>query len=212
MEKRAEYQTPNGETKVLLHSCCAPCAGEIMEGLLEAGIEQHIYFYNPNIHPKDEYELRKEENIRFAKKYNIPFIDADYDTETWYDKTKGLEWEPERGIRCSACFDLRFERSAAYAKAHGFTLFTSSLGLSRWKDMDQINAAGVRAAKKYGLDYWTYNWRKHGGANRMYQIAKDEGFYKQEYCGCVYSLRDTNLWRKRRGDEKLQRGETFYEA
>lgn len=212
MVKRTPFKTPNGEKKVLLHSCCAPCAGEIMQGLMDAGIEQTIFFYNPNIHPKDEYELRKEENIRYAKKYNLPFVDADYDTHRWFERTKGLEWEPERGIRCSACFDMRFEVTAAYAKANGFSLMTSSLGLSRWKDMDQINAAGKKAAEHYGLSYWTYNWRKEGGANRMYEIAKEEGFYKQEYCGCVYSLRDCNLWRQERGKPKLQRGEAFYQS
>ncbi|MEK9658250.1 MAG: epoxyqueuosine reductase QueH [bacterium] len=211
MKERPIFKTPNGEKRVLLHSCCAPCAGELMLGFIESGIEQCIYFYNPNIHPKDEYELRKQENIRFAEKYDLPFIDADYDTDRWYERTKGLEWEPERGIRCSACFDLRFERTALYAKEHGFDLFTSSLGLSRWKDMEQINASGRRAAQRYGLTYWTYNWRKAGGANRMYEISKDEGFYKQEYCGCVYSLRDTNLWRQKRGGDKLKRGIHFYE-
>ena len=81
-----------------------------------------------------------------------------------------------------------------------------------WKDMDQINAAGERAAERYGITYWTYNWRKQGGANRMYEIAKKEGFYKQEYCGCVYSLRDTNLWRKERGQQKLARGQEYYSS
>lgn len=208
---KPRFETPNGEKKVLLHSCCAPCAGDIMQGLLESGIEQCIYFYNPNIHPKQEYELRKDENIRFAKKYNIKFVDADYDTDKWYLRTKGLGWEPERGIRCSACFDMRFERTALYAKENGYSLFTSSLGLSRWKDMDQINAAGIRAADRYGINYWTFNWRKNGGANRMYEISKQEGFYKQEYCGCVYSLRDTNKWRTLRGRDKIERGVQFYE-
>ena len=204
-------QPPNSEKKVLLHSCCAPCAGEIMENMQRSGIDLTIFFYNPNIHPREEYEIRKNENIRFAKKLNIPFIDADYNRDNWFSRVKGLEWEPEKGKRCSMCFDMRFERTALYAKEHGFSVFTSSLGLSRWKDMNQINQSGIRAAHRYpGLMYWTYNWRKEGGSQRMYDIAKREEFYKQEYCGCVYSLRDTNLWRMKNGRERIVKGTQFY--
>ena len=81
-----------------------------MEAILASGIEFTIYFYNPNIHPLKEYLIRKEENIRFAKKFGIPFIDADYDRQNWFDRAKGMEWEPERGIRCTMCFDMRFEK------------------------------------------------------------------------------------------------------
>ena len=120
--------------------------------------------------------------------------------------------EPERGIRCTACFDMRFEQTAAYAKQHDFPVFTSSLGISRWKDMAQINASGLRAASHYpGVEYWTYNWRKQGGAARMYEIAKREEFYKQEYCGCVYSLRDTNAWRKLNARQRIKIGVNYYQ-
>jgi len=182
-----------------------------MEALSASEIEYTIYFYNPNIHPRDEYELRKQENIRFAQKAGVPFIDADYDTDNWFARAKGLEWEPERGARCTMCFDMRFERTALYAYEHGFPVITSCLGLSRWKDMNQINASGERVAAKYAdITYWTYNWRKMGGASRMVEIAKREEFYQQEYCGCVYSLRDTNKWRIASGREKIVRGEKFY--
>ena len=207
----AQLVPPNGEKKILLHSCCAPCSGDLMERFAESGIEFTIFFYNPNIHPRREYEIRKEENVRFAKKMNIPFIDADYDRDDWFKRVKGLEWEPERGKRCSMCFDMRFDRSALYAHEHGFKVFTSSLGLSRWKDMDQINECGIRAASRYpGIIYWTYNWRKFGGSQKMYAIAKRENFYQQEYCGCVYSLRDTNLWRLSQGKDRVQIGTKFY--
>lgn len=202
---------PEGHDKLLLHSCCAPCAGDIMEKLLQAGIDYHIYFYNPNIHPLQEYEIRKDENKRFADKHNIPFIDADYDKDNWFERVRGLEWEPERGKRCTACFDMRFERTALYAQENGFSLISSTLGISRWKDMNQINGCGERAAERYdGMAYWTYNWRKKGGAARMYEIAKKENFYKQEYCGCVYSMRDTNKWRKEKGRQRIKIGEVFY--
>lgn len=208
---RPQLTPPNGHNKVLLHSCCAPCAGELMEAMLESKILFTIFFYNPNIHPRQEYEIRKNENIRFAEKMNIPFIDADYDTANWFQRVKGMEFAPERGIRCTACFDMRFERTALYAYEHGYQVITSSLGLSRWKDMNQINGCGERAAARYeGMTYWTYNWRKQGGSARMYEIAKREQFYQQEYCGCVYSLRDTNLSRIERGMERVDIGKKYY--
>src|SRR5580692_10416302 len=201
---------PGGEKKVLLHSCCAPCSGEVMEAMLASGIDYTIYFYNPNIHPKREYLLRKDENVRFADKHGVPFVDADYDKDNWFARAKGMEWEPERGARCTMCFDLRFERTALYAQEHGFPVITSCLGISRWKNMEQINDSGERAAAKYpGVVYWTHNWRKKGGAERMIDISKREQFYQQEYCGCIYSLRDSNAWRTANGRPKIQRGEKY---
>ncbi len=211
MIERERLELPNQASSLLLHSCCAPCSGEVMEALLASEIDFSIFFYNPNIHPVQEYEMRKQENIDFANKHNIPFIDADYDKDEWFKRIKGLEWEPERGKRCTACFDMRFERTALYAHEHGFPVISSSLGISRWKDMNQINTAGIQAASRYdNLVYWTYNWRKEGGAARMYEIAKRENFYKQEYCGCVYSLRDTNQWRKQNGRERIKIGINYY--
>ena len=202
---------PGGEKKVLLHSCCAPCSGEVMEAMLASGIEYTIFFYNPNIHPKREYLLRKDENVRFAEKHNVPFVDADYDTDNWFARAKGMEWEPERGIRCTMCFDMRFERTALYAHENGFPVMTSCLGISRWKNMEQINDSGHRAASPYdGLSYWDFNWRKGGGAARMIEISKREAFYQQEYCGCAYSLRDTNNRRRETGRDAIEIGTQFY--
>jgi predicted adenine nucleotide alpha hydrolase (AANH) superfamily ATPase len=122
-----------------------------------------------------------------------------------------MEFEPERGIRCTMCFDMRFERTALYAAENGFDIICSSLGISRWKNMEQINDSGIRAAGHYeGLTYWTYNWRKKGGSGRMLEISKEEQFYMQEYCGCAYSLRDTNKWRMDHGREKIKLGEKYY--
>jgi len=208
---RPIIEPPGEGKKVLLHSCCAPCSGEVMEAIGAAGIDYTIFFYNPNIHPREEYELRKSENIRFAEAHSVPFIDADYDTDNWFARTKGQEWEPEKGARCTTCFDMRFDRTALYAHEHGFPVITSCLGISRWKDMEQINSCGVRAASRYpGIAYWTFNWRKGGGAQRMLEISKRERFYQQEYCGCIYSLRDSNKWRLANGREKIRIGEKYY--
>lgn len=179
--------------------------------MLASGIDYTIYFYNPNIHPRKEYELRKDENLRFAAKHNIPFIDADYDMDEWFKRAKGMEQEPERGIRCTMCFDMRFARTALYAHEHGFQVITSSLAISRWKNMEQINDCGIRAASAYpGMEYWTFNWRKNGGSARMLEISKQEKFYMQEYCGCAYSLRDTNNWRRANNRPKIEIGVKYY--
>ncbi|MDE1920570.1 MAG: epoxyqueuosine reductase QueH [Candidatus Omnitrophica bacterium] len=210
---REKLHLPSNGDKLLLHSCCAPCSAELMEALLESKIDFTIFFYNPNIHPRQEYEIRKNENIKFARKMNIPFVDADYDTSNWFARVKGLEFEPEKGARCSACFNMRFERTALYAHEHGFRTIVSSLGISRWKDMDQVNECGAKAAARYeGMTYWTYNWRKKGGSARMYEISKREEFYQQEYCGCVYSLRDTNMYRVSKGLARIEIGKKFYQS
>jgi epoxyqueuosine reductase len=212
MSERLKIDPPNSEKKLLLHSCCAPCSGEVMEAMVASGIDLTVFFYNPNIHPKREYEIRKNENIRFCESINIPFIDADYDVDNWFSRARGMENAPERGERCSMCFDMRFERTALYAFENNFSLISSSLGISRWKNMDQINESGVKAAANYpGISYWTYNWRKNGGSQRMYEISKRENFYQQQYCGCIYSLRDTNDWRIKNGRKKIEIGETFYQ-
>ena len=139
------------------------------------------------------------------------FVDADYDSDNWFERVRGLEMEPERGARCTVCFDMRFERTALYAAENGYNLISSTLGISRWKNMDQINASGTRAAARWNdMHYWTFNWRKQGGAARMVELSKREEFYQQEYCGCVYSLRDTNDWRQENGREKIERGVKFY--
>lgn len=182
---------PLEEKKLLLHCCCAPCSGAIIQRLKTANIQCAIIYYNPNIYPPEEYEKRKKEQQRYAKKLKIEMVDLDYDADKWLRHVAGLENEPERGERCSACFQMRFERVAQYASKNNFKVFSSTLGLSRWKDFDQVCAAGKWAANQYpGLTYWDYNWRKKGGAQLASQISKEENFYKQTYCGCIFSYQN----------------------
>ena len=208
---RPVLSMPKENSNLLLHSCCAPCAGEIMEALAASNIKTTVYFYNPNIHPIEEYEIRKNVNKRFCDKLGFECIDGDYDKDNWFERIKGLEDEPERGKRCTQCFDMRFERSALFAQENGFGVYATTLGISRWKDMEQINSSGLRAAKRYeDVSYWDFNWRKQGGSSRMVEISKREEFYQQEYCGCVYSLRDTNRWRRKNNKDRIIRGVKFY--
>jgi len=181
---------PEGYDKLLLHSCCAPCSCEIMNTLSFSGIDYSILFYNPNIDEKAEYEKRKFENMRFAEKLSVNFYDGDYEYSKWFNTIKGYENEPEKGARCSKCFEFRLLGAAKFAKINGFRIFTSSLGISRWKNFEQVCNAGVKAASQYDdLIYWQYNWRKKGGSERMDSISKEENFYRQNYCGCQYSKR-----------------------
>lgn len=194
LPERSLYDLPQGMeqgTKFLLHVCCAPCSCEIIETLIESGLDLTVFFYNPNIHPQKEYEIRKEEVIRFCAERSIEVIDADYDTDNWFARVKGLENEPERGARCALCFSMRMDRTALYAHENAFPFIGTSLSISRHKTQSQVHEAGGKATKAYDdVAFWDYNWRKKGGTDRGMALAKQEGFYRQNYCGCAYSLRD----------------------
>ncbi|ADV42638.1 epoxyqueuosine reductase QueH [Bacteroides helcogenes] len=183
--------TPNGEDKVLLHSCCAPCSSAIIECMLENGIRPTVFYCNPNIYPQEEYEIRKAEAVRYVQHLGLDFVDADYDHELWRNIVRGLEDEPERGGRCLKCFILRLTETARYASEHGFSVFTTTLASSRWKNLEQINEAGRRAAYLYpGTVFWEQNWRKGGLQDRRNELLKEHGFYNQQYCGCEFSMRN----------------------
>ena len=178
---------PHG-THVLLHCCCAPCSGAVIERLLQMGVTPTLFFYNPNIHPSTEYERRKNELIRYAHTQGIPCIEAEYDPERWASIVQGHESDPERGERCSLCFGMRLQRTAQYAAANGFSVIATTLGLSRRKDREQVAAAGRWAATTVdSVSYFDYDWRKGGGSQRGDEIARNEGFYRQRYCGCRFS-------------------------
>lgn len=173
--------------KILLHSCCAPCSGAVIEKLLQDGYDFSVFFSNSNIVPFEEYELRKAELMRYCAAKGVEVIDDDYNHEDWLKAVQGLENEPERGSRCSICFLYRLRRAAQYANNHGFTLLTTTLASSRWKDLNQVNAAGIRAVEGTGVEFWEANWRKGGLQPRRNEIIKEQGFYNQTFCGCEFS-------------------------
>lgn len=196
-KKNEIFQVPMEETKVLLHTCCAPCSSAIIECLMQNGITPTIYYCNPNIYPHEEYEIRKEECTRYAEALGLEIIDADYDHENWLQSVAGLENEPERGGRCLKCFKLRLKRTAQYAAEHGFKVITTTLASSRWKSLEQINEAGQWACEQVCNDsgessvvWWDRNWRKGGLQERRLQILKEYDFYNQLYCGCEFSKRE----------------------
>jgi epoxyqueuosine reductase len=198
--KKNKIIVPGGAKTVLLHSCCAPCSTAIVEWLLNHGVTPAIFYYNPNIYPNEEYKIRKEENIRYAKSLDLKFVDADYNHEEWLYVAKPYKDEPEAGRRCLECFKERLKKTAEYAYNHEYKLFTTTLASSRWKNLGQINEAGRYATDFYpGVEFWAQNWRINGLTDRRNQLTKDNGFYQQQYCGCEFSLRDSNKWRKANG-------------
>ena len=189
MKKNAEsINVPMEQTKVLLHTCCAPCSSAIIECLLNNGIRPTIYYCNPNIYPLEEYLIRKDECTRYAQALGLDIIDADYDHEVWLEAVKGHEDELERCGRCLKCFKLRLLRTAQYASENGFKVITTTLASSRWKSLDQINEAGQWACAQIPeVVWWDRNWRKGGLQERRLQIIKEYDFYNQLYCGCEFS-------------------------
>lgn len=181
-------------SRILLHCCCAPCSSAILEWMLARDIKPTLFYCNPNIYPLEEYQIRKNEITRYAEKLGIEIVDDDYDHEAWLCHVKGLEQEPERGGRCLQCFRLRLLRTAQKAVELGFTEFTTTLASSRWKSLDQINAAGQWASEQVGgaVKFNEKNWRKGGLQQRRNELLKENGFYNQLYCGCEFSFRKTD--------------------
>ena len=150
------------------------------------------------------------QNVKFCEKLSIPFIDLDngkdYDQKKWFALAKGMEGDAERGNRCTMCFDMRMMRTAAYAKENGFDVIATTNATSRWKDTEQVDGTAQAAADRFGLEYWRGAWKSDRLTLLKYQISAGERFYKQEYCGCSYSLRDSNLWREKEGIGKIKIG------
>lgn len=185
-----KLEVPGGETKILLHTCCAPCSGAIIEALLQNGIRPTIFYSNSNIYPLKEYLTRKDECTKYAAAKGLEVVEDDYDHGQWRRIASGLESEPERGGRCLQCFRFRLERAAKYANEHGYKVLTTTLASSRWKNIEQINAAGQYACSLFpNLVWWAQNWRKGGLQERRNEIIQEMDFYNQEYCGCEFSLR-----------------------
>lgn len=170
--------------KILLLSCCAPCSCAVIETMAKQGRNFAVAFYNPNIRPFEEYQKRCAENKRVCALHGIDFIELEYDNERWCSLTKGLENEPERGARCSVCFHMRLKRAMEYAKENGFTAVASVLGVSRYKDLNQVNAMGDKAAGDTKFSYIEIEGRKNGMQEMRQRLIKELNLYNQDYCGC----------------------------
>lgn len=182
-------QSAEKGTRLLLHSCCAPCSSACLERLKET-FSVTVLYYNPNIDDFAEYAKRKEEQIRLLQSTGwADFIDCDYDNEAFERIAKGLENEPERGNRCKLCYGLRLQRTAQEAKEKGFDYFCTTLSLSPHKNADWINELGEEYGKQYGVNFLPSDFKKKGGYPRSIQLSKDYGLYRQDFCGCRFSKR-----------------------
>jgi predicted adenine nucleotide alpha hydrolase (AANH) superfamily ATPase len=155
--------------------------------LVQKGIEVSVLFYNPNIFPQAEYEKRRNEQARLCLALGARFIELPYEHEQWKKQVRGLEQEPERGKRCDVCFYMRLKQAARYARQHHFDLFTSVLGVSRYKNVEQVHAQAQQAWREEGTPYWANSWRKGGLSELRQALIEEFKLYKQNYCGCEYS-------------------------
>lgn len=175
--------------KLLLHTCCAPCSAYIIQ-LLKKDYEVTGYFYNPNVHPEAEYQKRLEEEQRYFNKIGLELIEGPYDERDWFELTKGHEDDPEKGERCWICYRMRLEHVSRFGLEHGFELFTTTLSLSPHKDAEKINQIGREIAEEIGLRFLEADFKKNDGFRKSLKISRCEHFYRQNYCGCVYSQKN----------------------
>lgn len=174
--------------KILLHTCCSPCACYPIQELINQGFQVTLFYYNPNIHPQEEYESRLNELKKYLKKFpDIKLIRGEYEVKKWFKLTKGLEYEPERGKRCDVCYEMRLRKTAELAKEKDFDYFGSTLSISPHKKADKISSIGNKLAKEFKLKFFDKDWKKMDGFKQACDISKQEDFYRQDYCGCIYS-------------------------
>lgn len=189
---------------LLLHTCCAPCSSAVIERLSEF-FSITVVYYNPNIEPKEEYEIRKEEQKRFIREYStqnpVNFIDCDYENEKFVSIAKGLETVPEGGIRCSKCFQLRLEFVARLAKEKGYDFFGTSLTVSPYKNAQILNKIGEDLEQKYIVKFLYSDLKKQDGYKKSIQLSREYHLYRQDYCGCKFSKVEREL--QKRGRNQL---------
>lgn len=187
-----ELATIDKPKRLLLHSCCAPCSSHVISFLTNY-FDITILYYNPNIAPSEEYYKRKAEQIRLINEIavtnKIDIIDCDYDNDIYEDKIKGYEDCPERGARCTICFNLRLEKTAKVAKANNYDYFCSTLTVSPYKNANLINEIGTNLSKKYDIKWLYSDFKKADGYKNSIALSKKYHLYRQDYCGCLYSQR-----------------------
>lgn len=175
---------------MLLHSCCGPCSTSCIDYLAEC-FDLTVLFYNPNIAPEEEYRLRAAEQQRYIRDFTsgIKCEVCDYHPEEFYEKVKGLENCPEGGARCEKCFELRLDYCAKIAAERGFDWFCTTLTVSPHKNAQLINAIGMKKAAEYGVKFFPSDFKKKDGYLKSIRLAKQAELYRQNYCGCAFSLR-----------------------
>ncbi len=188
-EIKNSQQTPS----LLLHSCCGPCSSYVLE-YLSFYFRITVFYYNPNIYPAEEYYFREEEQKELIKrmpvKNPVSFLTAPYVPEDYYRAVRGHEKDPERGDRCTICYEQRLEETAKKAKEEGFDFFTTTLSISPYKDAQRLNEIGKKMEEKYGVQYLFSDFKKRQGFKRSVELSNEYNMYRQDYCGCVFSFRN----------------------
>jgi len=193
LEMEKQMENIEEGSSLLLHACCAPCSTACLERLANY-FKVTIFYYNPNITEKHEYQKRIEEIKKLLTlinpKYEVKLLEGDYNPKVFLDMSKGLEMEPERGKRCYKCYELRLEETAKIATKLGFNNFCTTLTLSPHKNSDWINEIGEKLDKEYESNYLYSDFKKKEGYKRSIELSKKYDLYRQDYCGCIYSKRD----------------------
>lgn len=172
---------------LLLHSCCAPCSSYVITYLKDY-FDITILYYNPNIEPIEEYNKRKEEQIRLCKLFNIKVLDCDYDNDLFHETVLGLEKCKEGGSRCFKCYELRLRKTASLASNYDF--FGTTLTVSPFKNSNKLNEIGLNLEKEYNVKYLVSDFKKKEGYKKSIVLSREYNLYRQDFCGCIYSKRD----------------------
>lgn len=174
--------------KFLLHACCAPCAGTIIQKLKDNNFDVNVFYSNSNIYPQAEYQTRRNEIKKYCQENNINFIENDYNHSVWLAAVKGLESKPEGGKRCQVCYEYRLQETANYARNNQFDIFGTTLSISPHKKAILINQIGENLAQKFNIRFYPADWKKNDGFKKSCELARKHNFYRQNYCGCEFSL------------------------
>lgn len=205
LEKELEKIVKEGRVpRLLLHSCCAPCSSYVLEYLSDY-FEITVFYYNPNIYPESEYIKRVEEQQDFISamkgKYPVSFLEGVYDTDTFYEMARGMESIREGGERCFRCYELRLKKTAELAVEKRFDYFTTTLSISPMKNAQKLNEIGRKLAEEYGVRYLFSDFKKKNGYKRSIELSGEYGLYRQDYCGCVFSMRERAVAHQEENDE-----------
>lgn len=188
-----KIKSQNKVPTLLLHSCCGPCSSYVLE-YLSRFFKVTVLYFNPNIYPAEEYEHRLSEQRKIISllpaEHKVGILECEYDHSEFTEAAKGLESAPEGGSRCERCFYLRLERTANEAKAHGFDYFTTTLSVSPHKNSQILNRIGEELAEKYGIKHLPADFKKREGYKRSIELSKQYDLYRQNYCGCEFSIWD----------------------
>ena len=184
----AEQRVPS----LLIHSCCAPCSSYVLEYLSEY-FKITVFYYNPNIYPESEYTKRIAEQQKLIRdmefRYPVSFLAGKYDKEKFYEMAAGMEDLKEGGVRCMKCYELRLSEAARQAVAGGFDYFTTTLSITAMKNAQKLNEIGIRVGEEYSVKYLISDFKKKNGYKRSIELSKEYGLYRQDYCGCEFSMR-----------------------